>query len=97
MVHEIRHAKRECQKAERRWRLSKFDSNLAASKIKRNTVNNLLKEERKGFYTNLRWLDTVLRAVSGNSRDGACFKLDKQTRRRKKQWYTEDNFSKSAH
>ena len=25
----------------------------------------------------LRWLNTVLRAVSGNSRDGACFKLDK--------------------
>ena len=32
----------------------------------------------------LRWLNTVLRAVSGNSRDGACFKLDKQTWRRKK-------------
>ena len=31
----------------------------------------------------LRWLNTVLRAVSGNSSDGACFKLDKQTRRRK--------------
>ena len=30
--------------------------------------------------------------VSGNSRDGACFKLDKQT-----QWYTEDDFSKSTH
>ena len=27
----------------------------------------------------LRWLNTVLRAVSGNSRDGACFKSDKQT------------------
>ena len=26
---------------------------------------------------------TVLRAVSGNSRDGTCFKLDKQTLRRK--------------
>ena len=24
----------------------------------------------------LRWLNTVLRAVSGNLRDGACFKLD---------------------
>ena len=31
----------------------------------------------------LRWLNTGLRAVSGNSRDGACFKLDKQTWRRK--------------
>ena len=45
----------------------------------------------------LRWLNTVLQAVSGSSRDGACFKLDKQTWRRKKQWYTEDDFSKSTH
>ena len=44
----------------------------------------------------LRWLNTVLRAVSGNSSDGACFKLGKQTWRRKKQWYTDDNFSKST-
>ena len=29
------------------------------------------------------WLNTVLRAVSGNSRDGECFNLDKQTWRRK--------------
>ena len=35
------------------------------------------------FDYQLRWLNTVLRAVSGNSRDGACFKLDKQIRRRK--------------
>ena len=45
----------------------------------------------------LRWLNTVLRTVSDSSRDGACFILDKQTWRRKKQWYTEDYFSKSAH
>jgi hypothetical protein len=31
----------------------------------------------------LRWLNTVLRAVSGTLREGACFKLDKQTWRRK--------------
>ena len=31
----------------------------------------------------LRWLSTVLRAVSGNLRDGASFKLDKQTWHRK--------------
>ena len=31
----------------------------------------------------LRWLNTVWRAVSGNTRDGACFKLDKQTWRPK--------------
>ena len=42
-------------------------------------------------------LNTVLRAVSGNSREGASFKLDKQTWRRKKQWYTEDDFSKSTY
>ena len=42
-------------------------------------------------------LNTVLRAVSGNPREGASFKLDKQTRRRKKRWYTEDDFSKSTH
>ena len=35
------------------------------------------------FDYQLTWLNTVLRAVSGNSRDGACFKLDKQIRRRK--------------
>ena len=35
------------------------------------------------FTSLLRWLNTVLRAVSGNSRDGGCFKLDKQTWRRK--------------
>ena len=28
-----------------------------------------------------------MRAVSGNSRSGSCFKLDKETWRRKKQWY----------
>ena len=37
----------------------------------------------------LRWLNTVLWAVSGNSRDGVCFKLDKQTWQGKKQWYTD--------
>ena len=46
---------------------------------------------------NLRWLNTVLQAVSSNSCDSACFKLDKPTRQRKKQWYTEDDFSKSTH
>ena len=33
--------------------------------------------------THFLWLNTVLRAVSGNLRDGACFKLDRQTWRRK--------------
>ena len=31
----------------------------------------------------LRWLNTVLQAVSGNFRDGVCFKLDRPTWRRK--------------
>ena len=33
----------------------------------------------------LRWLNTVLWAVSSNSSDGACFKLDKQT------WWQKSN------
>ena len=44
----------------------------------------------------LRWLIIVLRAVSGNLRDGACFKLDRQTWG-EKAWNTEDDFSKSTH
>ena len=35
------------------------------------------------FWVILRWLNTVLRAVSVNSRDGAFLKLDKQKWRRK--------------
>jgi len=38
----------------------------------------------------LRWLNKVLWAVSGNS-------CDKQTKKKKKQWYTEDDLSKSTH
>ena len=56
------------------------------------TKPNILKSNLdKHQQPDLRW------AVSDNSRDGACFKLDKQTWRRKKQWYTEDDFSKSTH
>ena len=36
-------------------------------------------------------------AVSGNSHDGACFKYNKQTWQRKKQWYRDNDFSKSTH
>jgi len=49
---EIRHAKRQRRKAERRWRLSKLISDLVAFKIKRNAVNNLMKKARQAFYTN---------------------------------------------
>ena len=37
-------------------------------------------DHRAAVDFNLRWLNTVLRAVSSNSRDGDCFNLDKQTR-----------------
>ena len=49
------------------------------------------------FNTWLRWLNTVLWVVSGNSCDGTCFKFDKQTWQQKKQWYTEADFWKSTH
>ena len=35
------------------------------------------------YLVSLKWLNTVFRAVSVNARDGACFKLDKETWRRK--------------
>ena len=54
-------------------------------------------KETTNSRTRSRWLNIVLRAVSGNSRDGACFNLDKQTWQRKKQWNREDDFSKSTH
>ena len=44
----------------------------------------------------LRWLNTVLRAVSGNMRDGACFKLDKQIWRRKSSG-TQKTISQNLH
>ena len=39
----------------------------------------------------LRWLNTVLRAVKGNSRDGACFNQTNKHGGKKKQQYTEDD------
>ena len=58
-----------------------------------NGINRLIndKKNRKQVISSLkrpddnslRWLNTVLWAVSGNLRDGASFKLDKQTWRRK--------------
>ena len=46
---EIRQAKRERRKAERRWRLSKLDFDLAVFKVKRNAVNNLMNKARQAF------------------------------------------------
>ena len=43
----------------------------------------------------LRWLNTVLRAVSGNLCDGARFRQTNMAA--KKKWNTEDDFSKSTH
>ena len=44
----------------------------------RNTATNIISKQDLEVASN-----TVLQAVSGNSRDGTCFKLDKQTWRRK--------------
>ena len=54
-------------------------------------VTKLVQTQKK--LNGLRWLNTVSRAVSGS----AYFKLDQQTWRRKEQWYTDDDFSKSTH
>ena len=49
---EIRQARRQRQKAERRWRLSKLDSDLALFKAKSNGVNNYIyNKARQAFYT----------------------------------------------
>ena len=45
------------------------------------STNTIVKDVALGFSVGL---NTVLRAVSGNSGDGACFKLDKQTWWRKR-------------
>ena len=49
---EIRHVKRERRRAERKWRSSKLDFDLAAFKAKRNAVTNLMNKARGQFYTN---------------------------------------------
>ena len=59
-------------------------SRKAESGIGRNgNRNSDLKgtDTRTGTSFTLSWLNTVLRAVSGNSLDGGCFKLEKQTSR----------------
>ncbi|XP_068735435.1 uncharacterized protein [Montipora capricornis] len=48
----IRQAKKERRKAERKWRSSKLEFDLAVFKRKRNAVNNLLNKARREFYTN---------------------------------------------
>ena len=57
---EIREAKRERRKAERRWRFSKIDSDLAVFKVKRNAVNNLIKRHDRRFTLNLSRITAVI-------------------------------------
>ena len=48
---EIRQAKRDRRKAEKKWRRTKLHSDLTEFQIKRNTVTNLLYKARREFYT----------------------------------------------
>ena len=49
---DIRQAKKKRRKAERIWRSSKLESDLAVFKRKRNAITNLLNRARREFYTN---------------------------------------------
>ena len=49
---EIKTAKRERRKAEKRWRRNRLDSDLAAFKVKRNEATALMNKARREFYTN---------------------------------------------
>ena len=73
-----------------------FNKSLEKGAVKKHFA---FQKETTNKRTRLRWRNKVLRAVSGNSRDGACFiffVLDKQTWQRK-MWNREDDFSKSIH
>ena len=71
---EIREARRERRKAERRWRYARSLSDLAVFKGKKNHAIHLINEVRKGFYTN------VINENSSSQRDlfNATRKLLKQ-------------------
>ena len=45
-------AKSERRKAEKRWRRTRLDSDLAAFKVKRNAATALMNKARREFYTN---------------------------------------------
>ena len=49
---EIKTAKRERRKAEKRWRRTRLDSGLSAFKVKRNAATALMNKARREFYTN---------------------------------------------
>ena len=57
---EIKTAKRERRKAEKRWRRTRLDSDMAAFKVKRNAATALMNKARREFYTNF---------IEENSRD----------------------------
>ena len=72
-----------------------FNKRLEKGSVKKHFA---FQKETTNKRTRLRWRNKVLPAVSGNSRDGACFiffVLDKQTWQRK-MWNREDDFSKST-
>ena len=48
----IKTAKRERRKAEKRWRRTRLDSDMAAFKVKRNATTALMNKARREFYTN---------------------------------------------
>ena len=48
---EIREARRQRRKAEKKWRASKLDSDFVIFKIKRNAATRLMSKARKEFYT----------------------------------------------
>ena len=50
---EIREAKRPRRKAEKRWRKSRLESDLAAFKAKRNFTTRLMNKVRRGFTVTL--------------------------------------------
>ena len=52
MTDEIRYAKRQKRKAERRWRASKTPTNLALFRSQRNRVTYLMKKARQEYYRN---------------------------------------------
>ena len=49
---EIREAKRQRRKAEKKWRKSRLESDLIAFKAKRNFTTRLMSKARREFYSN---------------------------------------------
>ncbi|CAB3982917.1 Hypothetical predicted protein [Paramuricea clavata] len=58
---QLRKAKRGRQKTERKWRLSKLESDFAIFKVKRNAVNRLIATVRTEYYRNSLLNETSLK------------------------------------